>query len=40
MYRVTELLVENGEMKSQWRIINLNTVSEIKVGQNVFKFAI
>ena len=40
MYRVTELLVENGEMKSQWRVINLNTISEIKVGGNVFKFVI
>ena len=40
MYRVIELLIENGEMRHQWRVINIDTITSIKVDGNCYQFAI
>jgi hypothetical protein len=40
MYRVIELLIEDGEMRHQWRVINIDTITSIKVDGNCYQFAL
>lgn len=40
MYRVTELLNENGETRFQWRVINIDTITLIEVDSKCYRFEV